>query len=251
MRIATYNIWNSKNGMPHRGRYIVDEIKKIKADIICLQEVCNGEMAENIAIKLGYQYWFFENFNNDEEGLCILSHIPFEECVSWLDDVNAICCSFLYDNKTISVINVHLPWDSVLERERQIVDIIANIENKQYDYVYMAGDFNCSDSSDVQRFLRGECLLNNSESNPHWFDLALAYAELTNTEAKSTLNFRENPRFTRNTIETNSRVDRILLRNTYPLDPPILNMCAIFGQTIYDDINLSASDHYGVVVEID
>lgn len=250
MRIATYNIWNSKNGMPCRGRHIVDEIKKIKADIICLQEVSNREMAENIAIKLGCQYWFFDNFRNDEEGLCILSHIPFKECDSWLDNVNAICCSFSYGDKTISVINVHLPWDSVLERERQIADIVTNINNKQYGYVYMAGDFNCSDSSDVQRFLLGECLLNSRESNPHWFDLALSYAELTNTTAKCTLNFRENPRFKSNTIETNSRVDRILLRNTYPLDFPVLKSCAIFGQTIYDDINLSASDHYGVVVEI-
>ena len=29
MKIATYNIWNSENGMPHRSKYIVDEIKDI------------------------------------------------------------------------------------------------------------------------------------------------------------------------------------------------------------------------------
>ena len=121
MRVATYNIWNSENGMPYRSKYIISEIQKIKADVLCLQEVHNREMAENIAINSGYQHWFFDNFKNNEEGLCILSHVPFIECDSWLDDANAIYCAFLYDNKKISVINVHLPWDSVRERERQIV----------------------------------------------------------------------------------------------------------------------------------
>ncbi len=195
MRLATYNVWNSETGMPYRSKYIIEEIQAIQADLICLQEVHSREMAENIALNLGYQHYFFDNYKNDEEGLCILSHIPFEECVSWLDDINAICCSFLYKDKKIFVINVHLPWDSVAERERQIVEIVTNIEKAQYDCIYMMGDFNCSDSSDVQRFLQGECQLNNREANPRWFDLALAYAEMKNAEADCTLNFRENPRF--------------------------------------------------------
>lgn len=39
MKIATYNIWNSESGMPYRIKYIVNEIKLINADVICLQEV--------------------------------------------------------------------------------------------------------------------------------------------------------------------------------------------------------------------
>lgn len=115
----------------------------------------------------------------------------------------------------------------------------------------MAGDFNCNDSSDVQRFLSGECLLDHCESRPCWFDLALSYAELSNANVEYTLNFRENPRFKHNTIETNSRFDRILLRNAYPNDFPVLMKCSIFGKTIYKDIELAASDHYGLIVEIE
>jgi endonuclease/exonuclease/phosphatase family metal-dependent hydrolase len=115
----------------------------------------------------------------------------------------------------------------------------------------MAGDFNCTDSSDVQRFLLGECLLNNCESKPCWFDLALSYAELTNTGVEDTLDFRKNPRFQKNTIEVNARFDRILLRNTYPQAFPTLNSCSVFGQTIYKDIELAASDHYGIAVELE
>ena len=79
---------------------------------------------------------------------------------------------------------MHLPWDSVAERERQIVEIVKTISERQCDYIYIVGDFNCDDSSDA--------------------------------EVECTLNFRENPRFRNNTIETNVRFDRILLRNTYP-----------------------------------
>lgn len=214
MKIATYNIWNSESGMPYRIKYIVNEIKLINADVICLQEVSSKKLAESIA-------------------------------------ANAIYCSFFYNSQKIAVVNVHLPWDSVSSREHQIIKIVNAVDKKTYDYVYMAGDFNCSDFSDVQRFLLGECTLNNCESLPCWFDLASAYAEITDKKAENTLDFRKNPRFKENTIETNSRFDRILLQNTYPQQFPVLNRCNVFGTAIYEDIALAASDHYGVVVEME
>ena len=214
MKIATYNIWNSESGMPYRIKYIVNEIKLINADVICLQEVSTRKLAESIA-------------------------------------VNAIYCSFFYNSQKIAVVNVHLPWDSVLSREHQIIKIVNAVDKKTYDYVYMAGDFNCSDFSDVQRFLLGECTLNNCEALPCWFDLASAYAEITDKEAEDTLDFCRNPRFKGNTVETNSRFDRILLQNTYPQQFPVLNRCNVFGTAIYEDIALAASDHYGVVVEME
>lgn len=214
MKIATYNIWNSESGMPYRIKYIVNEIKLINADVICLQEVSSKKLAESIA-------------------------------------ANAIYCSFFYNSQKIAVVNVHLPWDSVLSREHQIIKIVNAVDKKTYDYVYMAGDFNCSDFSDVQRFLLGECTLNNCEALPCWFDLASAYAEITDKKAENTLDFRKNPRFKGNTVETNSRFDRILLQNTYPQQFPVLSRCNVFGTAIYEDIALAASDHYGVVVEME
>ena len=37
MRIATYNIWDSDSGMPMRFQHLIDEIKNVDADIMCLQ----------------------------------------------------------------------------------------------------------------------------------------------------------------------------------------------------------------------
>lgn len=215
MKIATYNIWNSESGMPYRIKYIVNEIKLINADVICLQEVSSRKLAEGIAANADYPYWYFDS------------------------------------SQKIAVVNVHLPWDSVLSREHQIIKIVNAVDKKTYDYVYMAGDFNCSDFSDVQRFLLGECTLNNCESLPCWFDLASAYAEITDKKAENTLDFWKNPRFKGNTVETNSRFDRILLQNTYPQPFPVLSRCNVFGTAIYEDIALAASDHYGVVVEME
>lgn len=251
MRIATYNLWNAESGMPVREQYIINEIININADVICLQEVSGIALAENIANKAGYKHCFFDKYKDSEEGLCILSNCPFEKSESWLDVANAIYCSFSWNNKTIAVVNLHLPWDSVIERENQIVNIVTNINGEKYDYIFLAGDFNCGATSDVYRFLTGDCLLNQQEANPVWYDLAASYAELTNTNLEPTLNFRENPRFQNNTIELNARFDRILLRNTYPCKFPTLKKCMVFGKTIYRDIKLSASDHYGVAVDIE
>ena len=251
MRIATYNLWNSESGMPDREQYIVDEIMNVDADVICLQEVLSKAHAERIADKTEYKHCFFAHYINSEEGLCILSNCPFEKRESWLAVANAVSCSVKWDERIVAIVNLHLPWDSVIEREKQIVDIIKNINEEKYDYVFLAGDFNCNDTSDVHRFLTGDCLLKGQEANPVWYDLAAAYAELTHTEPESTLNFRENPRFLNNTIELNARFDRILLRNTYPVEFPVLKKCSVFGKTIFRDIKLSASDHYGVAVDVE
>ena len=232
MKIATYNIWNSESGMPYRIKYIVNEIKLINADVICLQEVSSRKLAEGIAANADYPYWYFDNYPDNEEGLCIMAKMPFLECETWIGEANAIYCSFFYNSQKIAVVNVHLPWDSVLIREHQIIKIVNAVDKKTYDYVYMAGDFNCV-------------------ALPCWFDLASAYAEITDKKAENTLDFRKNPRFKGNTVETNSRFDRILLQNTYPQQFPVLSRCNVFGTAIYEDIALAASDHYGVVVEME
>lgn len=49
MKIATYNIWNSEAGMFARKKAIQKEILDVGADVICLQEVEDCELAEMIA----------------------------------------------------------------------------------------------------------------------------------------------------------------------------------------------------------
>lgn len=251
VKLATYNIWNSEEGMPARREAICREIVEIGADLICLQEVADDKTAETIAAKAGFDFLFFDSYENEQEGLCIVSKMPFEKTESWCHDMNAIFVRFHYQSREIGIVNLHLPWDSVRERERQIARIVTRINEQELDAAFLLGDFNCSETSDVHRYLKGDCLLSGEEANPRWYDLAEAYAEISETAAESTLNFRENPRFQNNTIETNERFDRIILRNTYPEEFPVLKQCILFGKTIYEDIKCSASDHYGVMADIE
>lgn len=251
MKLATYNIWNAEDGMPARREAIRQEILDVGVDLICLQEIADKKMAETITAQTGFDSVFFATYENEDEGLCIASKLPFDKKESWLHDANAIYADFYHQGRKIGIVNLHLPWDSVRERERQIARIVTRINEQELDAAFLLGDFNCSETSDVHRYLKGECLLSGKEANPRWYDLAETYAEISDMAAESTLNFRENPRFQNNTIETNERFDRILLRNTYPEEFPVLKQCILFGKTIYEDIKCSASDHYGVMAEIE
>ena len=223
MKIATYNIWNSEAGMPFRFWQIINEIKNIQADIICLQEVANQKQHNSLAAVCGYAY----------------SHYQIQTGLK-------------SETKTILSINVHLPWDSAYSREKAIVNIVKKAEFEKDDFTLLLGDFNSSADSSVHRFLtNNQSLL---ESDAYFYDLAEAFSEITETSPPATLNFRKNPRWgviqPANTIEINQRFDWIMLKNPYPLEFPVLKECRLFGTEVSEKNKLSASDHYGVWAEI-
>lgn len=246
MKIATYNVWDSDSGMPMRFRQLIDEILEIKADIICLQEVSNRKKHDSFAALCGYSnsYW------QAQTGLSILSRYPIDKTFDFEYGTSAY---IRLKNQTLLVINVHLPWSKMSLREKAIVDIIENISNIKADYTFLMGDFNSSENSSVHRFLTNEQSLLNADA--YFFDLAEVSAEMNGTKALSTLNFRENPRWSvtepKNTIEVNQRFDWILLKNPYPVKLPELKNCSVFGTKISKETDLAASDHYGIIVEIE
>lgn len=231
--------------MPGRFNQIINEIVKNNADVICLQEVSDKTMIENIAKLCKYNHLFFyENM-----GLAVLS----KSCILKTYNMEyAVSVVISYMDKQILFINVHLPWKSAIQREQAIVDIVSSSNSIKVDYTLILGDFNCSNMSSVHRFLLGEQSL--LEHDAYFFDLAEAYAENNRIIPPPTLNFKENPRFNLdheiNTIQTNQRFDRILLKNPYPNQYPILEICGLFGTSISPDTGLSASDHYGVFADL-
>ena len=145
--------------------------------------------------------------------------------------------------------NVHLPWDGALKREKAIVQICREAEKYEAAYTLPAGDFNCSDTSSVHRFLLGEQSLMGEETC--WFDLGSAWAEREGTKPENTLDFVGNTRWNRsgvqpNTLETSQRFDRILLKNCYPAPFPMLAGYALFGKDKTESTDLMPSEHYGV-----
>lgn len=246
MKIATYNIWDSDMGMPMRFHQLIDEISRMKADITCLQEVSDDEKHHSFSKLCGYDYSHWQA----QTGLSILSRYPIDKTDDF--EYGTSACIQL-ENKSLLVINVHLPWERASLREKAIVAIVKRASNIKADYTLITGDFNSSANSSVYRFLTNEQSLLGADA--YYFDLAEVSAEMTGTKTLATLNFRENPRWgiaePENTIEVNQRFDWILLKNPYPAKLPELRNCTLFGTEITKETGLAASDHYGIMIEID
>lgn len=249
MRIVTYNIWNDERGWPDRLNQIYDEIEKQNADIICLQDVPNEEHCKLLAEKCNFKFYYYIKQNSTCE-LAILSKLPF---VSMRSFCEALIVTIQINDSLLEVMNVHLPWDSVLSCEKQVIALIN--ENKKFnaDYSIFCGDFNCVDGSSVQNFLFGRQSLYGEEAVPVWDDLAIAYQNLTGIKPKATLDLSTNPRWKENGYKecAGTRIDWILLKETYPKPTPKLNSFGLFGTEVSHKTGYCASDHYGVFAELD
>jgi len=242
MKIASYNLWESDAGMPERQRQLTEEIAVCGADIFCLQET-----GRTIFEELSRNFPYFRL--NEPSGTAILSRYPMDNVT---DSEFAVSATISVDGTSLRIVNLHLPWKSASERERAIVRIVGENEEISADYTLFAGDFNCSEQSSVHRFLTGEQSLYGADA--FFFDLAEAWSETTGIPPEATLDFRNNPRWgiidPPNTIQKSVRYDRILLKNPYPQEFPILQSFERFGTNISPVTRLCASDHYGVAAEL-
>jgi len=254
MRIATYNIWNSECGMPHRAAQIMEAIDGVDADVIALQEVSSEVWKMLTGDGCAYPYAVCCPYPGEDEGLAMLSKFPVKEHRFLADDAATGCCAALYallevQDKVISVTNVHLPWDSCRERERQAVEINRLMAAQQADQHFLLGDFNADIGDSVDRFLRGQQTLFGEEAAPCWCDLARAAASRKGQRPACTLDMLHNPRWAgQKTIYTPSVMDRIYLRDTW--DEICLKNVFLFGREVSPTTGYAPSDHWGVAAEI-
>ena len=255
MKIITYNIWNSDINFEKRLDLLCEEIKRTNSDIVCLQEVRNKNVVEQICTKCDFEYSFFAKYTDYEEGLAILSnHRILEQTKNWeLSDLDNNCwilrSSIAFEGIIIGITNLHLDYEKAKNREAGIIEALQIITNsKKSDYEILLGDFNSYPESSVYRFLTGQQSLKNISAN--WIDLALIDAALRNSIPEVTLDFYNNPRWdNENNLEIPGRFDWILLKNPYPKISPKIIRCRCIGTKRIECI--TPSDHYGVVVEID
>lgn len=244
MRIATYNLWDSPAGMPHRRKQITSVLSALNADILCLQEDTAELDFPSIFSDLPFCAC------HREAGLTIQSRYPIKDtcCMPY-----AFVITVVYGSRTLCIVNLHLPWQSALLREKAIIDVTDAASKVHADFNLLAGDFNCSDASSVHRFLCGEQSLLGRDA--YYFDLAEAYADMTGIPPSTTLDFRHNPRWgvidPPNTLERNQRFDRILIANPYPNPAPMLTNFGVFGYEISEETLLAPSDHLGVYADLD
>ncbi|MBQ8640893.1 MAG: endonuclease/exonuclease/phosphatase family protein [Clostridia bacterium] len=245
MKIITYNLWDSPAGMPARREHIRNTLSALHTDILCLQEVQDARILQDIAESCGCPYISY----HPEAGTAILSRYPH---LSVQFHEYAVVITTKQQVHTLQIASVHLPWNSALLREKAVVEIHRQTAKTYADYTILAGDFNCSEHSAVHRFLTGDCSLLDNDA--YFFDLALSHQAATGHNPSITLDFQHNPRWgvyePENTIEPPQRFDRIYLRNPYPSMLPFLADFGIFGTEIHPETGLAPSDHYGVSAEL-
>src|SRR5690625_429026 len=134
MKIATYNIWNHPTVFDDRLHAMCEELIRVNADLVVLQEVPimisepKGQdqlFVEHLARRTGYEHYHFNPYPGNNEGLAILSRVTLEEAeyTGSRKDMISNCAMRVTTNMNgvkIGVTNVHLNWKSALTREKEI-----------------------------------------------------------------------------------------------------------------------------------
>jgi endonuclease/exonuclease/phosphatase family metal-dependent hydrolase len=260
MRIATYNVWNESRNMESRVEQLITEINLAEADVIGLQEVTEYFFNNHLKTKTHYQHCEFKKYRDYEEGLAILSKYPITKSFFLNESVEytysaALNVLFEVEGLRFSLTNLHLPWASAKEKEEKIVaiDKYMHRQKGEADFFIILGDFNGSLNSSVHRFLLGEQTIEGDESNPYWYEVSSSYAAVNGLSVIPTLDFVKNPRWGgRNTTEIPIPADRIyiMLHFGSKFNEDVKKV-DVFGTKVSEVNKLSASDHYGVVAEVD
>ena len=255
MKIAAYNVWYPNISV--RAEQLINEINNLDADIIGLQEV-PPIFYERLVNDTKYSHRTYIQVN-EENGLALLSKYSFSKHFSFVDNndfANSIAHNVVLeaDGVRFSVTNVHLPWDSIIEKEKQIVaiDRFIHFQKNEVHFFILLGDFNTTLNSSVHHYLLGDQSLLGYEAKPYWNDLASAHAELNGYDNIPTLDFVNNPRWRgENTNYVPDTCDRIYIMESfnwnYAFKPCNID---VFGKEISLETGYAPSDHYGLLAEV-
>lgn len=265
MRIATYNIWNSADNRIQRRDALCEELTRIDADLVALQEVPLRaddddlrDMAQFVSEQTVYPYAAFRKYPCDDEGLAFLSKSPFLSVeAGWETSIEALReCGLRVEinlsGMDIAFTNVHLDYQSIAVREAQIVGMSEWIASRSERgcLEVLCGDFNCCPESSVYRFLMGQQTL-LGQVGAVWHDLAAYCASRTGTPPLPTLDFSTNPRWADEvSLSLPARFDWILLQECWPLPSPRVTHVELFGRHSVSQTGVVPSDHYGVLADI-
>lgn len=254
MKFLTYNLWNHNENFNVRLELACKIIKDSLIDIVALQEVRNEEVVNYFKTQCTYEYVYWKKYDDCDEGLAILSRYPIiKKETNWDSDMEIHNCGIMrtlinVKGTVIGFTNLHLDYKSALNREIETVKLIKKIEEESGEYEILLGDFNSYPNSSIYRYLTGQQSLENHATS--WIDLSESYAFRSKNKMEITIDFVNNPRWDNNEVlDVPGRYDWILLKNPYPQKYPKLNHIGIIGNK--KERGITASDHYGVICDMD
>ena len=157
LSLVTLNLWHDKGDWPQRQRLIVASLRRLRPDVITLQEVIQHDglpnQAQTIARALGYQYIFSSVDAIDAPkrfGNAILSRHPVL-AQGWkklapLDDYRTIAfLRIAIDGQAVNIYTTHLHWTEAggAIRATQVADALDFIADTRDGLPsVLAGDLN-------------------------------------------------------------------------------------------------------------
>lgn len=159
LTVVTLNLWHDQQDWPRRRALIVEEMRALRPDVICLQEVLQHaalrNQAQDLAEQLGCRYTF-SSVDPDTAvkryGNAILSRHPMLE-TSWiklepLDDYRTAAHMRIdFHGRPVDVFVTHLHHTAGggAIRARQIADLLAWVDQRRgRGSLVLAGDFNAA-----------------------------------------------------------------------------------------------------------
>lgn len=158
--VVSLNLWHDKGDWPARQRQIVAELRRLRPDVIALQEVLQHEslpnQAQQLADALGYRAYFSSVDAADAPrryGNAILSRRPIL-ALDWAplqpaDDYRTVAhARIAIGQRAVDVYATHLHYkpEGGQIRRRQVADLLARIQaNDDGTPVLVVGDFNAGE----------------------------------------------------------------------------------------------------------
>lgn len=250
LRLVTYNVWFSTLQMEHRFRCILDILKSLDADIICLQEVLPSFIALTIAQPWVQKDYFVSDVSGqtlDGYGVIILSRIPIYNLSMWTLPTRMgralLVAEYNLNGEKVSIGTVHLEsLDSADLRRRQL-ELISPILGK-VPHAALTGDFNF----DSDRNFREDGLpLENRSLKDFFEEYSDVWPTLRPNEKGYTYDSKANAVIKK---YEQMRYDRILWKSEnskwVPTEIKLFGTEPLSSLTTQD---LYPSDHFGLVAD--
>jgi maltose 6'-phosphate phosphatase len=273
LRALSFNVWNEPNSWDKRLSAICEVVRQMNADVVALQEVpANGPSQDSsatcdvLAERMGFPHVAYKSYpTGPKDGLAVLSRTRlgqpeagWETAYPGLRECGMRVSTQVH-GRQIAITNVHLDYADIAERERQVLDLHRWIESRaSRDVEILCGDFNCTASSSIHRFLTGEQALNGisagamgKETAGAWLDTVAHHVTIRGGDESPTLDFVNNPRWAgRPTLETPRRVDWILIKTRLANLGVVIDDAGRFATEGIGYPPVVASDHYGVFADL-
>ena len=259
LRVATWNIWWRFGPWGERLPLIIDEFRRVDADVIALQEVwsvADESCAGQIAAALGHQAVFAGTLDmapGIRFGNAVVSRWPIRQH-EWrplttgdkLDEGRvALRADIDGPRGIVQVFSTHLNWrfDHSGVRQAQVRDLAAFVaESRPRTYPpVVCGDFNAEPHSDEVEMLTGQ-----RELAVDGLVLTDVWRAMHPTEAGFTWS-NENP-FAAAAMEWDRRIDYVLVGWPKPGGAGQPVSAELIGTKPTGD--LWPSDHYGLVADL-